>query len=138
MQNETAKSILVVDDEQVMREFLADVLEDFSVEKAADGDEAIARLKEKKFDLIITDMKMPRVSGEEVVRFAKETYPDSRIIVISGYSSLFSVSNTLGYGVCAFLSKPFTIKQIRTEVEKSLELGSFKSPQGLGGLSDGI
>ncbi|MEW5924948.1 MAG: response regulator, partial [Candidatus Zixiibacteriota bacterium] len=90
MQDVATKNILVVDDEQVMREFLADVLEDFNVDKAADGDEAIEKLKVGKYDLIITDMKMPRVSGEEVVKFAKETYPDSKIIVISGYSSLFS------------------------------------------------
>ena len=133
MQDVATKNILVVDDEQVMREFLADVLEDFNVDKAADGDEAIEKLKTDKYDLIITDMKMPRVSGEEVVKFAKETYPDSKIIVISGYSSLFSVSNTLGYGVCAFLSKPFTIKQIRSEVEKSLGLGEIES----GGLELG-
>lgn len=120
MENATARSVLVVDDEEVMREFLFDVLEDFAVEKASDGDEAIARLKEKQFDLIITDMKMPRVSGEEVVKFARETYPDAKIIIISGYSSLSSVGNALGYGVCAFLSKPFTIKQLRLEVEKSL------------------
>ena len=137
MENVATKSVLVVDDEQVMREFLADVLEDFSVEKAADGDEAIEKLRQRKFDLIITDMKMPRVSGEEVVKFAKETYPDSKIIVISGYSSLFSVSNALGYGVCAFLSKPFTIKQIRSEVEKSLELGENKGTNGMG-LGNGI
>ncbi len=130
MQDTATKNILVVDDEQVMREFLADVLEDFNVVKAADGDEAIEKLKTDRYDLIITDMKMPRVSGEEVVKFAKETYPDSKIIVISGYSSLFSVSNTLGYGVCAFLSKPFTIKQIRSEVEKSLGLG-VNGPDGL-------
>lgn len=137
MQDIATKNILVVDDEQVMREFLADVLEDFNVDKAADGDEAIEKLKIGKYDLIITDMKMPRVSGEEVVKFAKETYPDSKIIVISGYSSLFSVSNTLGYGVCAFLSKPFTIKQIRSEVEKSLGLGDADSPSGME-LDDGI
>jgi len=132
MQDVALKNILVVDDEQVMREFLADVLEDFNVDKAADGDEAIEKLKKDKYDLIITDMKMPRVSGEEVVKFAKETYPESKIIVISGYSSLFSVSNTLGYGVCAFLSKPFTIKQIRTEVEKSLGLNDSGSGLELG------
>jgi two-component system response regulator PilR (NtrC family) len=131
------KSILVVDDEQVMREFLADVLEDFSVEKASDGDEAIEKISNKSYDLIITDMKMPRVSGEEVVKFAKETYPDAKIIVISGYSSLSSVSSTLGYGVCAFLSKPFTIKQLRTEVEKSLEPDE-KADSGELGLSNGL
>lgn len=120
MLNTADNTILIVDDEEVMREFLSDVLEDFKIDKACDGDEAISKLKQKKYDLIITDMKMPRVSGEEVVKFAKETYPDSKIIVISGYSSLFSVGNTMTFGVSAFLSKPFTIKQIRTEVEKSL------------------
>ena len=114
------KSILVVDDEEVMREFLSDVLEDFEVDKARDGREAIDKLKERHYDLIITDMKMPGVSGEEVVQFARESHPETKIIVISGYSSLFSVGNTMGLGVAAFLAKPFSIKQIRTEVENSL------------------
>jgi len=121
MTDSIAKSILVVDDEEVMREFLYEVLEDFDVEKVADGDEAIARLKVRRFDLIITDMKMPRVSGEEVVRFTRSAHPDSKIIVISGYSSLPSVSNTVGFGINAFLSKPFTISQLRVEVDKALK-----------------
>lgn len=119
--------ILIADDEEVMRDFLFDVLESFDVEKACDGDEAIAKLKENQYDLIITDMKMPGASGEEVVRFAREKYPDSKIIIISGYSTLFSVSNALRCGVSAFLSKPFTIKQIRAEVEKSLNPDSGNS-----------
>lgn len=114
------KSILVVDDEEVMREFLFEVLEDFEVEKASDGDEAITRLKDKRFDLVITDMKMPRVPGEEVVRFVRENYPESGIIVISGYSSLMSVTSAVGHGIDAYLSKPFTIKQLRAEVEKAI------------------
>ena len=126
------KSILIVDDEQVMRDFLADVLEDdFDIAKAADGDEAIELLKNKEFDLIITDMKMPKVSGEEVVKFAKETYPQARVIVISGYSSLSSVSKTVGYGVNAFLAKPFTIKQIRSEIEKSFADSSDSENMGM-------
>ncbi len=126
-----SKSILIVDDEQVMREFLADVLEDYDIAKASDGDEAIQMLKNKEYDLIITDMKMPRVSGEEVVKYVKEHHPKTRIIVISGYSSLSSVSSTLGYGVDAFLSKPFTIKQIRAEVDKSLGSDDFASTERL-------
>ncbi|MBN2227502.1 MAG: response regulator [candidate division Zixibacteria bacterium] len=115
-----AKTILVVDDEEVMREFLFEVLEDFEVEKASDGDEAITILRHRHFDLVITDMKMPRVTGEEVVKFVRETHPDSKVIVISGYSSLHSVSSTVGYGIDAFLSKPFTINQLRLEVDKAL------------------
>jgi two-component system response regulator PilR (NtrC family) len=131
------KSILIVDDEQVMREFLSDVLEDFDIERAADGDEAIQILNDREFDLVITDMKMPRISGEEVVKYTRDKYPQTKIIVISGYSSLSSVSSTLGYGVSAFLSKPFTIKQLREEVEKSLQTDDLSSSTGLK-VGDGL
>lgn len=124
-------NILVVDDEKVMRDFLQDVLESFDVELACDGEEAISKLDEKKYDLIITDMKMPGKSGEDVVRFAKERYPDAKIIIISGYSTLSSVSNALKCGVNAFLAKPFTIKQIRTEVAKSLSAESGETQIGV-------
>ncbi len=120
----TVPNILIVDDEEVMRDFLFDVLESFEVDKARDGEEAISKLSEKKYDLIITDMKMPGISGEDVVRFAREKYPDAKIIIISGYSTLFSVTSALRCGVSAFLAKPFTIKQIRTEVAKSLNTES--------------
>ena len=120
----TNENILVVDDEEVMRDFLQDVLESFHVELACNGEEAISMLGDKKYDLIITDMKMPGKTGEDVVRFAKKKYPDAKIIIISGYSTLYSVSNALKCGVNAFLSKPFTIKQIRTEVAKSLSTES--------------
>ena len=83
-----AQSILIVDDEEIIRDLLAEVLEDYTVSLAADGREAIDILKERKFDLVITDLRMPNVPGEEVVRYARETYPDIGVIVISAYSSL--------------------------------------------------
>jgi len=126
-----SKSILIADDEPVMREFLSEVLEDYNIETADDGAEAIEKIKLKKYDLIITDMKMPKVSGEEVVKFTKENYNTTKIIVISGYSSLSSVSNTVGYGANAFLTKPFTIKQLRSEVEKALNTGDFSQTGGI-------
>ena len=107
------RSVLVVDDEEVIRDFLWEVLEDdYQVTTATDGDEAIEEIKKHTFDIIITDLKMPRVSGEEVVKYARENSPDSRIIVISGYSSLYSVSQSVSGGASTFLSKPFTIKQL--------------------------
>ena len=84
------RSVLVVDDEEVIRDFLWEVLEDeYRITTATDGDEAIEEIKKNTFDIIITDLKMPRVSGEEVVKYARKNSPDSRIIVISGYSSLY-------------------------------------------------
>ena len=70
------KNILVVDDEEVIREFLYEVLnEDYHISTATDGDEAIEHLKNESFDLVITDLKMERVQGEEVVRYSNEKNP---------------------------------------------------------------
>lgn len=121
MQQSERPTILVVDDEEIIREFLTEVLEDYQVQTAGDGDDAIERLKQGPFDLVITDLRMPRVPGEEVVRFARETYPNIKVIVISGYSSLATVSQTISHGACAFLSKPFSIKELLQTVATTLE-----------------
>jgi DNA-binding NtrC family response regulator len=121
MTDDSKKKVLVVDDEGVIREFLNEVLEeDFTVTLACDGDEAIAQIQKQHFDLVITDLKMPRVSGEEVVRFTHNHDATIKIIVISGYSSLYTVSQTVHNGACAFLSKPFSISQLMQAVESCL------------------
>jgi len=122
MNNGHKKSILVVDDEEVIREFLFEILnEEYGITLASDGDEAIEKIKNQKFDLIITDLKMPKVSGENVVKFAREQNPTYRVIIISGYSSLYSVSQSVNSGACAFLAKPFSISELMQTVTKSLE-----------------
>ena len=114
------QSILIVDDEEIIRDFLSEVLEDFDITIACDGDEAIDRLKEKRFDLILTDLRMPKVSGEEVVKAARDLDPEAKVIVISGYSSLYTVSQSVNYGAFAFLSKPFSIKELMQTVTNAL------------------
>jgi len=114
-------SILIVDDEDIIREFLFEVLhESYSVSTAVDGQDAIDKLKTGRFDLIITDLKMPKISGEELVRFVRQHEPSSKVIVISGYSTLFSVSQSVDSGANAFLSKPFSIKQLMQTVTSVL------------------
>ncbi|MEW6050055.1 MAG: response regulator [Candidatus Zixiibacteriota bacterium] len=120
MSLETKRSILVVDDEEVIRDFLSEVLEDYAVSLACDGDEAIEKIRQQRYDLVITDLRMPRVPGEEVVRVARLTHNDTKVIVISGYSSLATVSQSVHNGACAFLSKPFSIKELLQTVETAL------------------
>lgn len=118
---EELKKILIVDDEAVIREFLCEVLSDsYDITTAFDGYEAIEKIKVQSFDLIITDMKMPRITGEEVVKFAKANSPSSKVIVISGYSSLYSVCESIDGGADEFISKPFSIKQLMTALDKCL------------------
>lgn len=115
------KNILVVDDEEIIRDFLYEVLsEDYQIATATDGDEAIEHLKNESFDLVITDLKMERVQGEEVVRYSNETNPSSKVIVMSGYASLYSTSQSVNNGAYAFLSKPFTIQELISSVESAL------------------
>lgn len=114
-------SILIVDDEEIIRDFLSEVLEDFDITLACDGDEAIAKLKQRTFDLVITDLRMPRVPGEEVVKAARATNPTGKVIVISGYSSLYTVSQSVANGATGFLSKPFSIKELMQSVSTALE-----------------
>ena len=121
MNDPNKKSVLVVDDEEIIRNFLSEVLDDkYDVSLASDGDEAIKQIKKRRFDLIITDLKMPRVTGEEVVKFAQQQDPTSKVIVISGFSSLYTVSQSINNGACAFLSKPFSIKELMETVAKAV------------------
>jgi len=115
------RSILIVDDEEIIRDFLSEVLEDYQIELACDGDEAIEKLRQKSFDLVITDLRMPKVPGEEVVRASREINPKIKVIVISGYSSLYTVSQSVNNGACAYLSKPFSIKELMQAVKSALE-----------------
>lgn len=121
MDTKKSNSILIVDDEAIIRDFLSEVLEEYDLALASDGDEAIALLGDRHFDLIITDLRMPRVAGEEVVRAAREKDPQQKVIVISGYSSLYTVSQSVAHGACAFLSKPFSIKELMQTVTAALE-----------------
>lgn len=121
MNDTIKKTVLVVDDEEIIRNFLSEVLDDkFDVSLASDGDEAIEKIKKRRFDLIITDLKMPRVPGEDVVKFARQQDPTSKVIVISGFSSLYTVSQSINNGACAFLSKPFSIKELIETVTKAV------------------
>lgn len=115
------QSILIVDDEEIIRDFLSEVLEGYDISMACDGDEAIEKLKKRPFDLVITDLRMPKVPGEEVVKAARELHPNAKVIVISGYSSLYTVSQSVSHGACAFLSKPFSIKELMQTVSSALE-----------------
>jgi DNA-binding NtrC family response regulator len=121
MTTEDRQSILIVDDEEIIRDLLAEVLEDYAISIANDGQEALNILDNRSFDLVITDLRMPNVSGEEVVKFARKKSSSTQVIVISGYSSLHTVSQSISNGACAFLSKPFSIKELIQTVKSALE-----------------
>jgi ATP-dependent Lon protease len=112
--------VLVADDEEITRENLRHILEkdDLDVVTAADGQEALEQLAHNDFDIILTDMKMGAVDGERVLEAAKHKNPDTQVIVISGYATVDSAVDMMRKGAFHYLSKPFTIDQVRQTIRQ--------------------
>ena len=122
--NPSLARILVVDDEELIRDLLKMVLMDegYTVVTAADGEEAIGRLEASPFDLVITDLVMPRVNGVEVLRAAKRIDPNYPVMVITGYPSVETVTKLVRLGAGDYLTKPFNLDVVKVTVAKLLEM----------------
>lgn len=115
-------SILVVDDEDALRTVLSSELESegYVVATAGDGDDAIAVLQGKAFDLVLLDIKMPRVDGFEVLRFIKERYPATKVIMLTGFADLKNAIESKKLGAEDFVSKPYDLVDLLTTIERVL------------------
>jgi len=115
--------ILVVDDERSMREMLEILLrrEGYEVAVAENGRRALALIKTHPFDMIISDIKMPDVSGIEVLRAAKAANEQIIGIMITAYGSKESIQEVLRLGAADYLDKPFNVDELRFRVRKELE-----------------
>lgn len=115
-------SVLVVDDEDALRSVLSTELlsEGYVVETAPDGDDAIAILQQKQFDLVLLDIKMPRVDGFEVLRFIKQRYPSTKVIMLTGFADLKNAIESKKLGAEDFVSKPYDLVDLLTTIERVL------------------
>ncbi len=106
--------ILIVDDNPNMSSLLAEMLEVFDYEsiRAGDGMEAIEKVEKNDISLVITDMRMPKMSGLDLLRKIKETKPEIPVVVISGYALDDEGSNLLSNMADGFLNKPFKMADI--------------------------
>ena len=126
--------ILVVDDEESIRDLLRLVLteEGYWVITASGGEEAIEHLEAQRFDLVITDLVMPKVNGVVVLRAAKRIDPNYPVMVITGYPSVETVTKLVRLGAGDYLTKPFNIDVVRVTVAKLLEMGRMNGGPGSG------
>jgi two-component system, NtrC family, response regulator PilR len=115
--------ILVVDDERSMRELLLIVLrrEGHEVRLAEDGPSAVAEMEREPVDLLISDIKMPGMSGVEVLREAKRIDPDMVGIMVTAYASTESAVEALRLGAYDYLTKPFDVEELKAKVRNALE-----------------
>jgi len=125
-----AYSILIVDDEAVIREGLKQVVSWQSLgytiaDAVASGEEALRFLERTAVDVVLADIRMPRVSGIELARLIKLNYPETRVVILSGYDNFSYAQNAIRYGVYHYLLKPCAEEEIvevfthlRDELEK--------------------
>jgi len=112
-----AKRLLVVDDEETLTFSLYQSFirskNDYEVVTAGSGEEALERLEEAPFDLIVTDIFMPGISGIKVLEKAKSMHPQTKVIVMTAYGSDEHKENAIGKGADYYIEKPFDMKEFK-------------------------
>ena len=122
MSNHSAR-ILIVDDEQSLREMLAVLLqrEGYHVDQAPDGQVALERVVEHNYDLIISDIQMPRLSGIDLLRRLREQGDETTTIMITAFSSTEEAVEAMKLGAYDYITKPFKNDEIRLVIKNALE-----------------
>ena len=115
--------VLIVDDEKSMRDLLSITLEKegYDVETAAGGELAIEMLHREMVDAVITDLRMPKVDGLQVLRAAKEISPDIAVIVITAVASTETAVEAMKLGAYDYITKPFKLDEVNLIVRNALE-----------------
>ena len=119
----TKRRILVVDDEKSMREILEIFLENegYSVSAANNGELAVEALRRDIYDLIISDMKMPKMGGLELLKNVKESSPDTIFVVMTAFGTTESAVEAMKLGAYDYIQKPFQMDDIRLVVKNALD-----------------
>jgi DNA-binding response OmpR family regulator len=118
-----SKPILIVDDERNIRLALSQALEilDVETDTASNGEEALTKLKEKEFGLVLLDLHMPRVQGMEVLRQLREIRPDIRVIIVTAYGTVGLAVDAMKLGAVDFVQKPCIPEEIREIVARVMD-----------------
>ena len=115
--------LLIVDDERSMRELLGIYLrrEGYRIETAQGGAEAMAALKTRTFDVVITDLRMPDTDGLRILAQAKRQHPDTEVIVVTAFSTTETAIAAMKAGAHDYLTKPFKLDEVSLVVERAME-----------------
>jgi DNA-binding NtrC family response regulator len=107
--------ILIVDDNPHMSSLLSDILDffDYKAVGASDGEAALKALTEKSFDMVITDLRMPKMGGMDLLRTLKARFPQLPVVVITGFGTDSSRSDAFAAHADGFLPKPFKVEEIK-------------------------
>jgi DNA-binding NtrC family response regulator len=121
--------LLIVDDEKALREAVAERLADhgFAVEQADSGEDALQRLADFAFDVLVTDLRLPGIDGRKVLDAARDRYPDIIAIVITGFGTVKDAVEAIKQGASDFITKPFQFDALLHVLNSALEQKRLKS-----------
>lgn len=124
-------NILVMEDDLNVAKGLEMVLseEGYDVNWAGTGELALEAFKQKRYDLLVADLRLPGINGMEVIKQVKEEKPETEVIVITGYGTTATAVEAMKLGVHDFLPKPFTEDQIKASINEALKVHFKKSTE---------
>jgi len=119
--------LLIIDDEKAIRKTLTEILsfEGYKVEEASDGEEGLKKFKEKNFDLVLCDIKMPKLDGIEFLQKAGEINPDVPIIMISGHGNIETAVDAVKKGAYDYISKPPDLNRLLITIRNAMDKSSL-------------
>jgi DNA-binding NtrC family response regulator len=119
--------ILIIDDEKAIRKTLTEILsfEGYKIDEAADGEEGLKKFKEKSYDLVLCDIKMPKLDGIEFLQKAADASPDIPIIMISGHGNIETAVEAVKKGAYDFISKPPDLNRLLITIRNAMERNSL-------------
>jgi len=114
--------ILVVDDEDIVRTSCSRTLspEGYELRLAKNGVEGLKMASEERFDLVLTDLKMPDMDGIEVLRIIKEKWPETAVIIVTGYQTVDTAVKAIKLGAYDYIEKPFTPDALISAVAEAM------------------
>lgn len=124
----TSGKLLIVDDEKVAMKNLEHVMkkEGYAVTASQSGGNALALLEKQSFDVVLTDLRMEKVDGMQILRRCRENHPDTEVILITGYATLESAVEAMKHGAFYYIAKPYRLDEVRKVVAEALEKTRLK------------
>jgi two-component system nitrogen regulation response regulator NtrX len=116
-------NILIIDDEKAIRKTLSEILsyEGYKIEEAGDGEEGLKRFKEKNYDVVLCDIKMPKLDGIEFLDKAREANPDVPVIMISGHGTIETAVEAVKKGAYDYISKPPDLNRLLITIRNAMD-----------------
>jgi DNA-binding NtrC family response regulator len=117
------KKILVVDDEKIVCDMARMILqnEGYEVDTFTDSVMALEAIRDKRYDLVVTDLKMENVSGMDILREVNQLYPETKVIMLTAYATLDATIEAIRERIYDFFPKPVKIEELKNSVKRALD-----------------